>query len=253
MALFAVATVGGLTDLGTICLHIASLWPHPPVVVEADPDGGRLAVRHDWELRPGLGDLIALMHSDRESSSFRNSRNVQSTTDRTNNGYTNNADLNNGLGDVVDSVSHRLRNGVRIVVSPPAIEAVSASMPGLARAVTSLEKNSVADIIVDVGIVRPESPARNVITAASRRIIVVRKEADDVVALAHRRPLLESMGDWFVLTAGGRMRTEDVTRAVEWPVVADLLPHDRKSSMKLRASLARLSAVRSRGRVQQTV
>lgn len=245
MAVFAVGTVGGLTDLGTICLHIASLWPHPPVVVEADPDGGRLAVRHDWDLRPGLGDLIALLQSDSSTG--------PSTNGRTGNGHVDTAGANDAHGDPVDTVAHRLRNGVRIVVSPPAIEAVSASMPSLARAVSTLEKRSAADIIVDVGIIRPESPACNVITAASRRIIVVRKEADDVVALAHRRPLLESMGDWFVLTAGGRMRTEDVTQAVDWPVVADLLPHDRKSSAKLRASLARLSSVRTRGRTRQSV
>lgn len=237
MTVFAVGTVGGLTDLGTICLHIASLWPHPPVVVEADPDGGRLAVRHDWNLRPGLGDLIALVQPGPATSRSDMSR----------------GDDREASGEPVslDAVAHRLRNGVRIVVSPPAIEAVCASLSGLAEVIESIEKRASADVIVDVGIVRPESPARHVITAASRRIIVVRKEVDDLVALAHRRALLESMGEWLVLTAGGRLRAEDVKNAIDWPIVADLLPHDRKSSMKLRASLARLAAVRSHVRNPQ--
>lgn len=231
MVSIAVATLGGLTDLGTICLHIASLWPHPPAVVEADPDGGRLAVRHDWDLRPGLVDLVAHVESHQSSQT------PERSSER----------------DPLDAVAHRLRNGVRIVVSPPNIEAVLDVMPGLARAITHLDRWATGDVLIDVGVVRPGSPARDVISAATRRIIVVRKEVDDIVALAHRRHLLESMGEWSVLTAGGRLRADEVMGAIKWPTLADLLPNDRKSSTRLRASLASMASSLPRDRKTQPI
>lgn len=216
MAVIALGTVGGLTDLGTICLHVAALWPHPPLVVEADPDGGRLAARHDWELRPSLADLVTMLQS----------------------------------GDVsaisIDRVARRLRNGVRVVVAPPAMESVHATIPGVVQSLPELARRANGDVIVDVGVVRPDSPARDVISAAGTRVIVVRKDVDDLVALAHRRSLLESLGTWSVLTAGGRLRSDDVAGAIRWPVLADLLPKDRKSSAALRSSLSRLASGRQR-------
>jgi hypothetical protein len=140
----------------------------------------------------------------------------------------------------------RLRNGVKVVVGPPAIESMSASMPALARSLAALEERMSTDVLVDVGIVRPGSPALEIAKSASRRIVVVRKEVDDLVALAHRRAALEPLGQWLVLTAGGRLRADDVARSIQWPVLADLLPHDRKSSAKLRATLARLSSLAAR-------
>lgn len=216
MTVIAMGTVGGLTDLGTICLHVASLWPHPPLVVEADPDGGRLAARHDWDLRPSLVDLVALVRS------------------------------NEGTAISIDRVAHRLRNGVRVVVAPPAMEAVHMTLPDVLQSLPELERRVAGDILVDVGVVRPESPARDVIAAAAKRVIIVRKDVEDLVALAHRRSLLESMGTWSVLTAGGRLRIDDVVGAIRWPVLADLLPKDRKSSSALRVSLARLASGRQR-------
>ena len=63
MTLLVTATTGGLMDLATVSLHIASLWPRPVTVIEADPDGGRLAARHDWDVRPGLVELAAARNS----------------------------------------------------------------------------------------------------------------------------------------------------------------------------------------------
>jgi hypothetical protein len=212
MAVIALGTVGGLTDLGTICLHVASLWPHPPLVVEADPDGGRLAARHNWDLRPSLGDLITLLNS-------------QETTSIS-----------------IDRVVRRLRNGVRVVVAPPAMEAVHSVLSDVVPTLSNLESRMTGDVLIDVGVIRPESPARDIIAAASKRIIVVRKDVEDLVALAHRRSLLESMGTWSVLTAGGRLRSTDSVAAIRWPILADLLPNDRRSSAALRTSLTRFAA-----------
>lgn len=219
MAVVAIGTLGGLTDPGTICLHVAALWPHPPTVVEADPDGGRLAVRHNWDLRPSLADLAS---SIRSGAAPRNP---------------------------LESIAHRLRSGVRVVTAPPAAESVGAALPVLTNHLLERERaesESPTDVLIVVGVVRPDTPARDLIVAATRRILVVRKDEDEVVALAHRRSVLESMGDWVVLTAGGRLRTRDVVTAIRWPVIADLLPKDRRNSDILRASLARLAASTSR-------
>lgn len=219
--IFAFGTVGGLTDLGTICLHVASLWPHPPTVVEADPDGGRLAARHDWDLQPGLVELTGRLRSDSERAG------------------------------AIDEFARRLRNGVKVVVAPPAIEVASSCVSALSQRSKQLEHIVVEDVLVNVGIVRHDSPAHGLIVAASRRIVVIRKEFDDVVALAHRRSLMESMGDWLVLTAGGRLKAADCAAAIDWPIIADLLPGDRKSAARLRTALERLATSRARIRVPQ--
>lgn len=214
MAVFVFGTVGGLMDLGTICLHVAALWPHHPAVVEADPDGGRLAVRHNWEFRPGLGELAAALRTD--------------------------------MGSPVESAAHRLRNGVKVVVAPPSVESVLVSVDALSQSLALLEARTTCDVLIDVGIVRPGTPARDLIAGATRRVIVVRKDVDELVVLAHRRPFLESMGEWSVLTAGGRLKSEEVMEAIQWPVLADLLPNDRRASAKLKTALENLSITRDR-------
>lgn len=216
MAVMAIGTLGGLTDLGTICLHVASLWPRPPMVVEADPDGGRLAVRHNWDLRPSLSDLGTTMRSGGAPTRH------------------------------LESIAHRLRSGVRVVVAPPAMESVHAALPALVQHLVEDQVEPSTDVLIDVGIVRPESPARDLIVGATHRILVVRKDAEELVALAHRRSLLESMGEWSVLTAGGRLRTGDIVDAIHWPVIADLLANDRRSSTVLRSSLSRLASSKTR-------
>lgn len=216
MAVFAIGTLGGLTDLGTICLHVASLWPRPPVVIEADPDGGRLAVRHNWELRPSLLDLVSMAQTGAAPVQY------------------------------LDSIAHRLRSGVKVIVAPPASESVHATLPALTQCLRGQASTSSTDVLVDVGVIRPESPARDLIIAATRRIVVVRKDAEELVALVHRRSLLDSMGEWSVLTAGGRLRSGDVLEAMDRRVLADLLPNDRRASNALRSALARLASSGSR-------
>lgn len=211
MASFAIGSVGGLTEMGAVCLHVAALWPHPPTVIEADPDGGRLAVRYDWDLRPSLVEFADILRSGNSSV------------------------------DPIRSAARRLRSGVTVVVGAPGMESACSSVGVLAESMAALEECAPGDVLVDVGIVRPGSPARDLIVSATRRIIVVRKEVDDLVALAHRHELLESLGEWSVLTAGGSLRLTDVMDAIQWPILADLLPHDRKSSSRLRVALARIA------------
>lgn len=210
MALTVIATTGGLMDLGTVSLHIASMWSTPVCVIEADPDGGRLAARHNWEVRPGLVELAARL---------RASTNTRSST--------------------TEFIRHH-GEGVSVVVAPPAAEPVIAALGVLSSRPQMLEEAIGTDVIVDVGRARPDSPARELIAAADVRLLVTRTDLEDVVSVVHRSDHLRSLGDWKVLTAGGRYGLDEVDRALEWPVIADLLPSDRRSSSRLKEAVSRL-------------
>lgn len=211
MTLLVTATTGGLMDLATVSLHIASLWPRPVTVIEADPDGGRLAARHDWDVRPGLVELAAALRSH-----------VSGDFDR---------------ASVVRTYSAQ----VSVVVAPPAAEPVMAALTVLATRTAEIESLVGTDVIVDVGRVRPDSPANALVAAADRRLLVTRTDLEDIVSVVHRGDHLRSLGAWSVLAGGGRYGTSEVDRAIEWPVIADLLPDNPKSSSKLRKVVASLA------------
>lgn len=127
-----------------------------------------------------------------------------------------------------------------MVVSPPAAEPVIAALGVLSARPRMLEEAVGTDVIVDVGRARPDSPARELIASADVRLLVTRTDLEDVVSVVHRSEYLRSLGDWKVLTAGGRYGQDEVDRALEWPVIADLLPSDRRSSARLKDAVARL-------------
>lgn len=211
MTVLVTATTGGLMDLGTVSLHIASMWPRPVTVIEADPDGGRLAARHDWEVRPGLVDLAAATRGASIDPAERARLvRVHSTT-------------------------------VNVVVAPPAAEPVIAALPVLASRLGEVERIVGTDLIIDVGRVRPDSTAGVLIAAADVRILVTRTDLEDIVSVVHRADHLRTLGDWKVMTAGGHYGTGEVDRAIEWPVVADLLPDNPRSSARLRQAIADLA------------
>lgn len=212
MALVVTSTTGGLMDLATVSLHVASMWPAPITVVEADPDGGRLAARHDWNVRPGLIDLAAAVRS-RGDSTPRPTPLLRRYTDQ-----------------------------VSVIVAPPAAEPIMASLPVLAQHRSRIDEILGTDVLIVVGRVRPDSPADEMVRAADLRLLITRTDLEDVVALVHRSDHLRNLGAWHVLTAGGRYDSAEVARTVEWPVVADLLPDNPKASQRLRASIHDLVA-----------
>jgi hypothetical protein len=208
MTIVAVAITGGLTDSSEIALHISSLWPREVTVIEADPDGGRLAARKDWPPRPGLVDLAA--------------------GSRTRSG-------------VVGEHAHSIDTRRRVVVAPPAPEAVIAAIRLLTASNSRLDEQLGTDVLLDVGRLRPESPALALLQRADRRVLVVRRDAEDVVATMHRRPLLESVGDWSILTAGGRYPIDEVRSVLQWPIAADLLPSNKREAGALRSAIIQMA------------
>ena len=55
------------------------------------------------------------------------------------------------------------------------------------------------------------------------------------------QPLLKEIGEWKVLAAGGRYKIDELAKAIEWPVIADLLPSDRRSSAALKLTIAKIA------------
>lgn len=215
MALIVTSTTGGLMDLATVSLHIASLWPRPITVVEADPDGGRLAARHDWDVRPGLVDLAAAVRS-RSDDAPR-----------------------------LDALLRRHSDDVSVIVAPPAAEPIMASLPVLANYRERLDAIIATDVLVVVGRTRPDSPANDLVRCADLRILVMRTDLEDVVSVVHRADHLRELGQWHVLTAGGRYESAEVSRTIEWPVVDDLLPDSPKASARLRTAIHQLAEFES--------
>ena len=224
MSIIVTGTTGGLTDLGTISLHLATMWPTPVTVIEADPDGGRLAARHNWELRPGLAELAAHVRTP-----------ATSTLDP-------------------QTLRRTYRNDVSVVVAPPSAEQVIAALAIIAPHTQTLDQILGTDVIINVGRVRPNTPASEIMRAANSRLLISRTDLDDVVALVHRQPLLKELGEWQVLAAGGRYKIDELAKAIEWPVIADLLPSDRRSSAALKLTIAKIArAHQSRELVDRAV
>jgi hypothetical protein len=205
MAVISTSTTGGIMDLATVTLHIASLWPRPVTVVEADPDGGRLAARHDWDVHPGLVDLATMVRSPRATTS--------------------------------GPIMRKYTDNISVVVAPPAVEPIMASLPVLARHRSRIDEILGTDVLVVTGRLRPDSVANQLLEVVDRRILVTRTDLEDVVSLVHRADRMREIGDWHVLTAGGQYGAVDVARTIEWPVVADLLPDNPRGSARLRTSI----------------
>jgi len=218
MSVVALGTPGGLLEISSIALHVAAMWPRPVTVIEADPDGGRLAVRHNWHLRPGLAAL---------TSSLRGFSNALAPVEPA-------STENENFGST--------RGHIRVITAPLAPEEVIAELRELSSTASRLEEVLGTDVLISIGTIRPGSPATALIEAADARLLVMRCTVEDVAAVLHRRQLLQSTGTWTVLTAGGCLTTIDVARCIHWPVLADLLPSDRRNSLVLRQRIGELAA-----------
>lgn len=200
MSTVALATIGGFGDASSAVLHVARKWPRPVTVIEADPDGGRLACRHG--LRPGLSDLV---------TGLRCGRSVQ--------------------------VSGHVST-VPVVPASPDPEETIGALHGITPMVGRLQMALGTDVLFSVGIPRPHSPSDGITRATDARILMMRCTLDDVAVVLHRHRTLEALGRWSILTAGGSLTTLQVSRVIRWPILADLLPFDRGNDSILSQRMA---------------
>jgi hypothetical protein len=142
----------GVTTLATGLAHHLTVVGRPAMLVEADPDGGVLAARHDLSLAPSLTDLAGAAR--------------RSIT-----------------ADDLDRYSQRLGPSLSAVVAHPSSEQTSAALRASAATLATAFAGSGLEVIVDVGRWRADSPARPIVEQATTVVLVARPLLEDVVQI----------------------------------------------------------------------
>jgi MinD-like ATPase involved in chromosome partitioning or flagellar assembly len=192
MTVITIGSVAGSPGATSLTLALAAAWPRRSLVVDADPDGGRLAARCDLPVRPGLTELAGAART--------------------------------GLSDPADvwRFVQRSPMGLDLVVAHPAAEQVASALRAAsAPIVDALLRLGDTDVLVDVGRVRPGTLAGALLLAADRRIIVTGTRLDDTVALTHRLDLLDGFGGAEIVVAGvGEYSSAELAHVLGRPVLS---------------------------------
>jgi hypothetical protein len=192
MAVTTIGSVAGSPGATSLTLALAAAWPRRCLVIDADPDGGRLVARCDVSVRPGLTELAGAART--------------------------------GLSDAADvwRFAQRAPSGINVVVAHPAAEQVASALRAASAPIAdALARLDDTDVLVDVGRVRPGTLAGALLLAADRRIIVTGTRFDDTVALTHRLDLLDGFGGAdIVVSAGGEYSSNELGHALGRPVLS---------------------------------
>lgn len=165
MPLIGFASLHGAPGTSTLALAVAHHWAshtgRAALFVEADPDGGVLAARHGLSLQPGLTELAGAARLGLAPAE---------------------------LARFIQSMS----SGVPAIVAHPAAEQTSAALrTAAAHLATTLAEVPNADAVIDLGRLRPNSPAMALAAACDSVVLTVRCAAEDLVTLLTRLPAIE--------------------------------------------------------------
>jgi MinD-like ATPase involved in chromosome partitioning or flagellar assembly len=208
MTVITVGSVHGSPGTTALALDLARLCAHSPgrdvLLVEADPDGGCLAARLDLAVKPGLTELAG---AARVAISV----------------------------DDLWSYAQPTDTGVAVIVAHPAAEQVQAALRAAVNHIGAALRESAGLVVVDVGRLRPGSPALALAALADRTLIVSANSVEAVVSLHHRRQLLRSVGEpLVVLSAAKPYSTDDVAAACGLAVWGTIGPDTRHSGRRRR-------------------
>jgi hypothetical protein len=185
MTVLVVGSVHGSPGATRLALNLAALAPDATLVLEADPDGGRLAARLDLAVRPGLLELAGSARAGTSADDLW--RFAQG-----------------GLGQAP------------VVVAHPAAEQVGSALRAagqhIGRALGDLAGGG-RHVVVDVGRLRPGSPAMVLLAAADHVVVVADNSTECAVALAHRAQLLRSVCNPIVVLNRNRPYTNHEVEA----------------------------------------
>jgi hypothetical protein len=199
MNVVTLASVRGAPGVTTTALLLASTFDDG-VVVEADLDGGALAVRYGLGREPGLTTFAA--SSDAGDRGWR--------------------------AHAQDAA------GVAVLVGPDAPAASTALWRTAGDRIAGKLITAGGTAIVDAGRVRALVP---LVAASQLLIVLVRPIAEHLVALTHLLPTLQQSIDGqvaMVLVGHGPYRPEDVEASLDARVLC-ALPDDRGTAEALRA------------------
>lgn len=213
MSTILVGSARGAPGATTLCLALAGWFEHG-VLVEADPDGGVLALRYGLAREPGLTTLAAARAA---------------------------------AGTSLADHAQLLPSGVPVVVGPETAERAThlwrVAAPALAAALTS---RADADVVVDAGRLDPSSPLLGLANDADAVVVVSRPVAAELVAASDRVARLAAHNPHcgLVLTGTGPYTAAEVTSQLDTPVLGTI-PHDPRAAAALEAGGAQRALKRS--------
>jgi hypothetical protein len=210
MSLVTVGSLIGSPGATSIAIELTAGLRTPAVLVEADPDGGRLAARFDLVIRPGLAEFAAAARS--------------------------------GVPDDVFRFSQRCGpRGIDVVVAHPGADAVTAALAAFGDGlVPALRARSDVTVVVDIGRYRSGVPTEAIAAAADVRFVVTGTSLESLAVLAQRRELVMSPASSVVIAVGdGGYGVDDVRRIVDVPVVAAPAVAEHVTRRRSRAQLLR--------------
>lgn len=200
---------------GATTLSVAvAAWFDRGVLVEADPDGGVLAVRHRLGRDPGLVTLAAGQLPASET--------------------------------LLDH-AQRLPGGLPVVVAPESAERSTHLWRTAGGAlVRTLAAEADLDVVVDAGRLGPSSPALALVPHAALTVVVARPTAEQLLAAADRVRALRAVSDGVViaLVGDGPYTAREVAGELGCEVVGTVA-HDDRAAEALTGGHGGRSFVRS--------
>jgi len=191
MTAIAVGSVrsGGAT---TLAMTLAGVLDDA-VLVEADADGGVLALRYGLSREPGLVSLAASRQPP----------------------------------DVILDHAQRLPGGMAVVVGPESPERASQLLRSASQRIAGLLAGaSSIDLVFDLGRLSPSSPGTVLAAGAQVALVVARPRAEELVAAAERVAALGE-GAGLVLIGSGPYSATEVTNQLGCRVVGTIADDPR--------------------------
>ncbi|MCU1399852.1 MAG: hypothetical protein JWN62_2961 [Acidimicrobiales bacterium] len=216
MSVVAVCSLHGAPGATALALDLARLCGDGALLVEADPDGGCLAARLDLAMRPGLTELAGAARVGISA-----------------------ADL--------WRFAQPIGGGVGVIVGHPAAEQVQAALRASVQHVGTALRGSSGHVVVDVGRLRPGSPAMGLAAIADTTLVVAENGIESVVAVSHRAAVLANVAaPQIVLSSSKPYSPADVESASGqrvWGVVPSALQAGRGSHRRSRRRALALEAL----------
>jgi MinD-like ATPase involved in chromosome partitioning or flagellar assembly len=189
MSVVAFTGLHGSPGATTLAVAVAHRWAtaagRDPLLVEADPDGGVIAARHQIGLIPGLTELAG------------------------------SARVGIDAADIVER-AQRFPSGIAVVPAHPSSDRTQAALRAAAGHLAQAFAGIVdADVLLDVGRIRPGSPALPLLETVDRLVVVVRPIAELLVVTMNRLEMLTQLAPIEVVAVGTKpYGPADVARAL---------------------------------------
>ncbi len=172
MTVIAVASLHGSPGATSLAVDLARHCGDA-LLVEADPDGGCLAVRLDLGTRPGLTELGGAARTNIDT-------------------------------DELWKFAQQTAFGLSVIVAHPAAEQVHAALRAGALHVGAALRRLTCHVVIDVGRIRPGSPSHALLAAADHTVIVSHNNVEAVVSLRDRAAILRGVPAPIVVMSSSR-------------------------------------------------